>query len=128
MAYAKIILWINGLFLAGMGFAFIVAPHFMYALSVHAVPPSPNAVIDIRAAYGGFNLGVGLFVLIVGRAHMKLCFKLLILILLCLAGARILGLMIDKNSDEMMLVALAVEITFLVLNAIAYKKLNLKTD
>ncbi|MGH9260816.1 MAG: DUF4345 domain-containing protein [Acidimicrobiales bacterium] len=66
MTPARIVLWLAGLSFIGFGMAFTLWPMPMGRL-VEIPLPTPTARIDFAATYGGFELGVGTFLLACAR-------------------------------------------------------------
>ena len=62
MSYGRILLWSLGLMLVGFGLAYLLSPVSMAALTGVSAS-TPAATTDIRATYGGYQLGVGAFLL-----------------------------------------------------------------
>ena len=61
MKFPTVLLWINAAFFLLFGALFLVAPGVFAELLTGAAPATTNALIDIRATYGGMALGIGLF-------------------------------------------------------------------
>lgn len=59
--YGTIFFTLAGLVFAATGATFLVAPELMVAL--RETTPSADAINDIRAVYGGIELGLGLYLL-----------------------------------------------------------------
>ena len=66
MSLARAILWLNAIGFIGFGAAFALSPQAMAAL-VDIALPTPTARIDFSATYGGFELGVGGFLVACAR-------------------------------------------------------------
>jgi hypothetical protein len=60
MTFARMVLALSALVYAGFGAAFLVAPVRM-ASFIGIQLPEPSAIIDFRATYGGFELGLAAF-------------------------------------------------------------------
>lgn len=63
--YGTIFFALAGLVFAATGATFLIAPELMVALD--AAAPSPDALNDVRAVYGGIELGLGLYFLACAR-------------------------------------------------------------
>lgn len=61
MTFQQIVLAIGALAFAGFGIALLIAPHKMRAVDV--VAETPDARSEIRAMYGGGEIGIALFLL-----------------------------------------------------------------
>lgn len=60
--FARVVLWLDALAFLGFGVAFLVAPVAMAAF-VELGAESPIARVEVRAMYGGLELGIGAFLL-----------------------------------------------------------------
>ncbi|MDO9619278.1 MAG: DUF4345 domain-containing protein [Pseudomonas sp.] len=101
MLFARVVLVIQLLALAGLGLAYFVQPHEMANLSGMLLM-SPAAATDVRAFYGGLQLGLAAFI---GLSLSRLDFTraaltLLVLLYSALALARIGGLWLDGGAQQ----------------------------
>ena len=101
MLFARVVLVIQLLALAGLGLAYFVQPHEMTNLSGMLLM-SPAAATDVRAFYGGLQLGLAAFI---GLSLSRLDFTraaltLLVLLYSALALARIGGLWLDGGAQQ----------------------------
>ena len=62
MGFARAVLGVSGLLFAAIGMVFLVDP-LPWAAKVDLVMPTSTAVTDIRAVYGGLDLGLGSFLI-----------------------------------------------------------------
>lgn len=117
MSLSRAILWLNALGFLGFGAAFAFWPQAMAGL-VDIMLPTPTARIDFSATYGGFELGVGAFLVACARRREWVEPGLW-------AGAAALGgfalirlvtLLTAGGATTPIYLALALEITGLVLN------------
>jgi hypothetical protein len=117
MLFARVVLVIQLLALAGLGLAYFVRPHEMANLSGMLLM-SPAAATDMRAFYGGLQLGLAAFI---GLSLTRLDFTraaltLLVLLYSALALARIGGLWLDGGAQQTFnLYALLLEVVSVVL-------------
>ena len=117
MLFARVVLVIQLLALAGLGLAYFVRPHEMANLSGMLLM-SPAAATDMRAFYGGLQLGLAAFI---GLSLSRLDFTraaltLLVLLYSALALARIGGLWLDGGAQQTFnLYALLLEVVSVVL-------------
>lgn len=126
MKYAAALLWINAACFLIFGVAFLIAPATMAHLLTGVTPNAPNALIDIRATYGGMALGIGLFFAFCARRSETLRIGL-IASLLVAAGivlGRLAGLVVDGSPNAAMIALLAGDSLFIVLFAIALRRLG----
>ena len=99
MSFGRILLWGLGLMLVAFGFAYLMFPVSMAALTGVSVS-TPAAITDIRATYGGLQLGVGAFLLWSALAPDRIPSGLLALGLSAggVASCRLVGLVVDGGS------------------------------
>lgn len=101
MLFARVVLVIQLLALGGLGLAYFVRPHEMVNLSGMLLM-SAAAATDVRAYYGGLQLGLAAFI---GMALTRLeltrtALTLLVLLYSALALARIGGLWLDGGAQQ----------------------------
>lgn len=101
MVFARVFLLIQLLALAGLGLAYFLRPHEMSNLSGMLLL-APAAVTDVRAYYGGLQLGLAAFLLLaLLRAELlRSALTLLVLLYSALALARIGGLWLDGGAQQ----------------------------
>jgi hypothetical protein len=125
MKLAKTLLWINTALFVAFGLGFIFAPAFFANLITGAVPSTPIAMMDMRAIYGGTALGIALFFGYCARINeIKLGAIASMLVLLCTAFGRIVGMVTDGSPNFFMFALLAAEIIVGGLFAYALKKIG----
>jgi hypothetical protein len=115
----RITLWLGGLGFVGFGLAFLVAPHETLGL-LDLQLNGPHAATELRAFYGGLEIGVGLCLIgadLRGWQRPGL--------LLCLAAyggislARVLGIALAGGASGALWIALALEFGIALLAAVA---------
>ncbi len=101
MLLARVVLLIQLLALAGLGLAYFIQPHEMTNLSGMLLM-SPAAATDVRAYYGGLQLGLAAFIgLSLSRLELtRAALTLLVLLYSALALARIGGLWLDGGVQQ----------------------------
>lgn len=101
MLFARVVLVIQLLALAGLGLAYFVRPHEMANLSGMLLM-SPAASTDMRAFYGGLQIGLAAFIgLSLSRFDLtRAALTLLVLLYSSLALARIGGLWLDGGAQQ----------------------------
>lgn len=101
MLLARVVLLIQLLALAGLGLAYFIQPHEMTNLSGMLLM-SPAAATDVRAYYGGLQLGLAAFIgLSLSRLELtRAALTLLVLLYSALALARIGGLWLDGGAQQ----------------------------
>jgi hypothetical protein len=105
------VLVIAGLMYVGFGVAFLLAPAELGAL-VHLSAEHPVARTELRAFYGGLEIGLGLFLLICVARRPWQAPGLLVTALVCggTAAARVVGLLLDHSAGRTVLIILLVEV------------------
>jgi hypothetical protein len=101
MLFARVVLVIQLLALAGLGLAYFVRPHEMANLSGMLLM-APAAATDVRAYYGGLQLGLAAFIglSLVRHDLIRAALTLLVLVYSALALARIGGLWLDGGAQQ----------------------------
>ena len=145
MAFPRIVLALSAFIYAAFGAAFLVAPVPM-AATVGIQLPEPSAVIDFRATYGGFELGLAAFLawclaapdpstrlgagpstrLGAGRVRAGLLVSFL-----TVAGfglTRLAGVVLDGPVRQSIYIALALEMSGVVLTGLALWQLASKEE
>lgn len=106
------ILWINAMIFIAYGLGFVLMPETLGQLLVGDAPDTTSAVIDMRATYGGMTIGLGIvFAFLAARAEfVSVGLKGVITVMVLMAGARLLGIMIDGQPNSVMILYLAAEV------------------
>ena len=129
MGFPRIVLGLTALIYAGFGAAFLVAPIPM-AASVGIELPEPSAVIDFRATYGGFEIGLAAFLAwclaAPGRTRAGLLASALTIA--GFAVTRLIGVAFAGPVRQAMYVALALEVSGVVLTSAALWQLASKEE
>jgi hypothetical protein len=101
MLFARVVLLIQLLALAGLGLAYFVNPHEMANLSGMLLM-SAAAATDVRAFYGGLQIGLAAFIgLSLSRLDlMRAALTLLVLLYSSMALARVGGLWLDGGEQQ----------------------------
>ncbi len=121
----KLALLISGTMYAGFGLVFIIKPSFIenaYIFSTH-----PSGLMEIRAFYGGLEIGLGLMLLLSIKKSdelQKAALYLLSSILFFTILGRIIGAIIDGIEGNYLWIALIIELPILVFS---YLALRIKT-
>jgi hypothetical protein len=112
MRATQIFLCFQALALIGLGLAYFIRPHEMTNLSGMLLM-AQAAITDVRAYYGGLQMGLGVFLLLACRQPelSRAALLLLVLIYSALALARIGGLWLDGGFEQTFnLTALLIEL------------------
>ncbi|WP_417660646.1 DUF4345 domain-containing protein [Pseudomonas sp.] len=126
MLLARVVLTIQIIILFGLGLAYFVSPHQMANLSGMLLLESA-AVTDVRAYYGGTQIGLAAFLgLSLTRIDLtRSALTLLVLIYSTLAVARLGGLWLDGGAGQTFnLYALLAEVVSAGLSFWALRSLN----
>jgi len=118
--FAKVVLIATGLMYLAFGVAFLAAPTRLGGW-VHLGVDHPVARTELRAFYGGLEIGLAVFLLLCARRPGWVAAGLLAaaLVLGCTAAARIVGMMVDRSTGTTLVAILLVEAAFAVAAAAA---------
>jgi hypothetical protein len=115
MLFARIVLAVQAVALMGLGLAYFIRPQEMANLSGMLLM-TPAAITDVRAYYGGLQIGLGFFLLMaINRVDLaRAALTLLVSVYAALALARVGGLWLDGASQQSFnLAALLIEVVSL---------------
>ncbi|MGP0172134.1 DUF4345 domain-containing protein [Pseudomonas sp. NCHU5208] len=101
MLFARIVLTIQIVVLAGLGLAYFIRPEEMASFS-GALLMGNAAVTEVRAYYGGLQLGLAAY-LAMALTRLDLlrpALMLLVLLYAALASARVAGLWLDGGAQQ----------------------------
>jgi len=122
---ARIVLLLYGLMFMGFGVAFLLSPLKMASATAFDLL-SPAAVTEMRAFYGGLEIGLGAY-LLVAMAQRKwagAALQALIAISGGIACGRLFGILVDGTAGVHMLLYLLVEVLGVVLGILGLGRLN----
>ena len=126
MLFSRILLAAQALILAGLGIAYFVRPEEMANLSGMLLM-APAAITDVRAYYGGLQIGLAAYLLLtLGRQEqMRGALMLLVLLYSSMALARMGGLWLDGGLQQTFnLTALLLEVVSSGLCFVALRQLS----
>jgi len=88
-------------------------------------PLGPNALTDVRATYGGFQIGLGLFTVwaAADRARVRMALVLQALTIGAIATCRLTGFAIDGSPNGFLRSAITTEVAFTAITLIALFRL-----
>jgi hypothetical protein len=115
MDLARTYLRILGAMTLFFGIAYLLAPSRMTDPTGFG-PLGPAATTDVRATYGGLQIGLGVFLLWAAaqQARVRIALVLQVLTIGAVAAARALGMLIDGAATGVLLGALCLEILLTV--------------
>jgi hypothetical protein len=119
MIYARIVLALSAIMYAGFGTAYLARPKAMAKLT-HFELPTPTAVTEIRAFYGGMELGLAALLVVCAIRPAWAGAGLLALALLSggAAVARLVGFAADGSATPLLWKVLAAEVLVAVLGVV----------
>ena len=124
MLFSRILLAVQALVLAGLGIAYFVRPEEMTNLSGMLLM-APAAITDVRAYYGGLQIGLATYLLLaMSRVDLtRAALTLLVLLYSAMALARIGGLWLDSGLQQTFnLTALLLEVVSVGLCFVALRQ------
>ena len=126
MLFARILLAVQAIAFVGLGLAYFTRPEQMANLSGMLLM-APAAITDVRAWYGGLQIGLAAYLLMaMSRVDLaRAALTLMVLLFSALALARIGGLWLDGGLQQTFnLAALLVEVVFAALSFLALRQLS----
>ncbi len=120
----KILLWLNAAVFAAFGLASALAPAMVAEMTTSAIPATASAMTDFRAVYGGMMIGFGIYLgccALHEQSHRSGLLAAL-LVLLCMAGTRSIGMLMDGSPNNFMLLYLGAEAFMSLLLVISLRK------
>ena len=121
MKFARILLLLGSGIFALYGLLFSIAPVELARLVTGDAPSSPSALIDMRATYGGMSIAVGMILMLLALKEetIRIGVVSLLLVVVCMAATRIVGIAVDGDANIAMYFYLGLEIVAAVLCSIA---------
>lgn len=120
MRAAKIYLFLMGLMSVVFGVGYLIKPD-VFTGPMEFGTLAPSALTDVRATYGGFQIGMGLFMFWCAR-HDSRVYTGMLLTLLSVAGiaaCRALGMFVlDGSPNDTLKSTLALEVTLTVITIV----------
>ncbi len=108
--FQRLVLAVSALVFLGIGLVFLAAPESLLP-RVNITAPPGTALTDIRAVYGGLDLGVGIFlVFCIVRRQVRLGLAASGFTFGGLACARLIGIAIDAEQQTITYILLVAEI------------------
>lgn len=125
MGFARIVLWLSGLGFIAFGAAFMLDPLGTLA-STGIVLSGDLAAAELRAFYGGFELGVGALILASDLAARHRPYGLMLALGAYggIAIGRMIGMLVGSVGTPFLWFALGVEVLLAALALVALLRLN----
>lgn len=125
MKLARVLTFISALVFGGIGFVCLFFP-VQVATGLDMSLTTPTAIIDFRATYGGFLLGLGLFFLycLFNKIFLRVGLILQAISLGGFALGRIVGLTLDGMPKMILIYFLIAEVIGSILAIYAFKQIN----
>lgn len=124
MKFAKGFLLINSVLFVFFGLSFIFAPSYFTHLFTGGAFTTSSAAIDVRATYGGLGVGLGVWLLLCVKEHIRLGILGCIVVLASIVLGRVVGLVLDESPNRIMYFFLVTEIGFLIAAIFGLRKLG----
>ena len=117
---SKLFILINASIFVIYGSVFVFFPLEALNEVVTDTLSSTSSIIDIRATYGGMSIGVGSILYLLARSESTLRTGLLavLLVMACMASARLYGIMVDGQPNGYMHLYLILELAAVGLSII----------
>jgi len=124
MGFARVYLYFVGAMGLLFGIWYLIAPA-AWTDPTGFGPLGPNALTDVRATYGGFQIGLGLFTVWAAAdpARVRMALVLQALTIGAIAACRLTGFAMDGSPNGFLRSAIATELSFTVLTLIALFRL-----
>ena len=124
MRFARAYLYFVGVMGLLFGIWYLIAPTGLTDPTGFG-PLGPNALTDVRATYGGFQIGSGLFLLWCAGddARVRTALVLQALTIGAIGSCRLVGFAIDGSPNGFLISAILTEVTFTALALFALRRL-----
>lgn len=111
-SFGSILIWLNAGFFVLYGLLFVIAPEPVATAITEGAPQTPPAKIDFRATYGGMTIAVGLLLATFARdpALHRAGLRGVLVVMLCMAGGRTIGILTEGGPNVWMWLFLAGEL------------------
>ncbi|MEM9177033.1 MAG: DUF4345 domain-containing protein [Myxococcota bacterium] len=111
-SFGPILIRLNAGFFVVYGLLFVFVPEPLATTITGGAPSTASGMIDLRATYGGMSIAVGWMLAAFARdeALHATGLRAVAATLLCMAGGRTVGIVVDGNPNTWMWIYLAAEI------------------
>lgn len=121
MRAAKIYLILLGIMSVVFGVIYLIAPSSMTDPMGFGIL-APSALTDVRATYGGFQIGMGIFMLwcCIGSGRLYTAMFFALVSVAAIAISRAIGLAIDGDPIDVLKYTLAFEVVLTVVSLVIF--------
>ena len=113
----------GGLFFV-YGLGYTLFPLELSEMITGGILTTPSSVTDVRANYGGFSIGIGLWLAISARRNIRVGALGLMAVFFAAIATRIAGIMLENHSNAYMYILLAVESYFFASALVVWYKVK----
>lgn len=94
------------------GLLFLLVPVEAFEWAVGQTLTSSSAITDLRAAYGGMSIAIGIMLVMMGMNPATIPMGLIsvMVVMLAMAGGRVIGMFVDGGTNTLMVIYLVMEI------------------
>lgn len=94
------------------GLLFLLVPVEAFEWAVDQTLTSSSAITDLRAAYGGMSVAIGIMLVMMGMNPATIPMGLIsvMVVMLAMAGGRVIGMFVDGGTNTLMVIYLVMEI------------------
>lgn len=111
MNLERFVVFLAAAFFLLYGLAFSLIPESMAIIVTGSQPEGASAIVDLRATYGGMTIAVGLTLFYLNSIRqVRACLVIVIIVLLCMAITRTIGLLVEGSGNFSMFLYLVLEI------------------
>ncbi len=124
MRFGRAVLWFSVVAFGFTGLVYVVSP--IALLEVAGITGTASGLTDVRAIYGGFQLGLAAFLVWCVTSEERVVSGLVVLglMLACIGASRIIGLTLDQAPTTFHLSNLAFEIPGATIAFIASRRVR----
>lgn len=111
MTTARVLVFLGSAFFILYGFAFTVLPVELAVFVTGEAPSTSSGLIDMRSTYGGMSVAVGivLALLAIRDDTVRTSVVGLLIVMLCMAATRVVGIAIEGQPNTIMYIYLLLE-------------------
>jgi hypothetical protein len=126
MKLGRMLVFLGGGFFILYGILFAAAPVELARLVTDGGTTSPSGLIDMRATYGGMSIAFGMLLVVLARkaSTLRLSVAGLLIVMICMATTRTIGIVVDGSPNVMMYVYLTLELVVSAICLLCLKLMN----